>query len=75
VWVKLLAEERKHLQDVVRDCIRAGIEERRVRIAEDQGKLIATVIRGILADLGVADRPEVGQVVGRHLRLAAVGAA
>lgn len=69
VWVVLYQEERKHLANVARDCIRAGIEERRVQLAEEQGRLLARVIRGILDDLGVSDRPEVPRVVRKHLAL------
>ncbi len=71
VWVKLYQAERKHFADVAKTCIQAGIEERRVRIAEEQGRLIAQVIRGILNDLDVADRPEVPDIVRKHLTLAA----
>jgi hypothetical protein len=52
-------------------CIDAGIAERQVRIAEQQGQLLAQVIRGILTDLGVADRPEAPAVVRKHLTLIA----
>lgn len=71
VWIRLYQEERRHLSLVAQACIKAGIEERRVRIAEAQGQLIATVIRGILMDLGVHSRPEVPTIVRRHLALAA----
>lgn len=50
-------------------CIDAGVAERQVRIAEQQGALLAQVIRGILTDLGVQDRPEVPAIVRRHLTL------
>lgn len=69
VWVELLQRERKHLLDVAKTCISVGIEERRVRLAEQQGALLAQAIKGILMDLGVADRPEVPDVVRRHLTL------
>ena len=36
VWVRLYQEERKHLANVARDCIKAGIEERRVTLAEQR---------------------------------------
>lgn len=51
-------------------CVDAGVEERRVRIAEEQGQLLAEVIRAILTDLGhdVA-APEVRTTVRRHLLL------
>jgi len=67
VWVRLYREERRHLADVAKTCIAVGIEERRVRIAEDQGRLLAEVIRGVLTDLGVADLPETPEVVRQHL--------
>lgn len=67
VWLRLYQEERKHLAKVARDCIAAGIEERRVEIAESQGMLIARAIQGILKALGVADDPRAPKVVRQHL--------
>jgi hypothetical protein len=67
-WV-MFQHERKHLLDVGKTCIAAGIEERRVRLAEQQGELIAAAIRGILKDLGVADDERAPGVVRRHLQL------
>jgi hypothetical protein len=55
------------LVDYSKVAIAAGIEERRVKLAEQQGALLAQAIRGILAELGVGDRPEVPAVVRRHL--------
>jgi hypothetical protein len=52
-------------------CIDAGVAERQVQLAEKQGAMLALAIKGILADLGVADRPEVPGVVRRHLTLVA----
>lgn len=69
VWVELYHRERKHFAEIAKTCISVGIEERRVRIAEQQGQLIAQVIRGVLTDLGVIDRPETPSVVRRHLTL------
>ncbi len=59
--------ERRHGLDVYRTAIGAGIEERRVRVAEQTGALIAQVINGVLEDLGIADRPEVPGIVRKHL--------
>lgn len=50
-WVKLWQDERKHLVDVAATCGRAGIEERRVQLAEDQGRMLAGVITRILAGM------------------------
>lgn len=69
IWLKLYMEERKHLIKIATSCIAAGIEERRVQLAEQQGELMARVIKGILEDLGVADDPKAGKVVRKHLTL------
>jgi hypothetical protein len=72
VWVVLYREERKHLVDVCATAIKIGIEERRVRLAERQGALLADVIRRLLEDpeLALSARQrEVGHAVAsRHLR-------
>lgn len=67
VWLELYHRERQHLTNVCKACITAGIDERRVRIAEQQGELIAQVIRGVLTDLGVADHPDAPAAVRKHL--------
>ncbi|MEV7034625.1 HGGxSTG domain-containing protein [Streptomyces sp. NPDC093272] len=70
VWLKLYQAERAHLVKVCSEALRAGIEERRVKLAESQGALVAHAIRAILADLGLSDEQQarVTEVVPRHLR-------
>lgn len=70
VWLELYYRERKHLVDVTKAAISAGIEERRVRLAEQQGALVAQVIRSILSDLSLTADQEarVSEIVPRHLR-------
>lgn len=70
VWLRLYQQERAHLVKVCEAAIRAGIEERRVRLAESQGALVAEVIRKILGDLQLTPGQQalVSQVVPRHLR-------
>jgi hypothetical protein len=70
VWLKLYQAERTHLVKVSAEAIRCGIEERRVKLAESQGALVAGVIRAILGDLNLsADQQAlVSEVVPRHLR-------
>lgn len=77
IWYVLYTKERDHLVVVCAAALRAGVEERRVRLAESQGELVAQVIRAILADLGLTDAQQalVGEVVPRHLRLLAGGPA
>lgn len=52
-------------------ALKAGIEERRVRVAEQQGMLLAQAVQGILRELGVDQRPEVAGIVRKHLTLVA----
>lgn len=69
VWVDLYSRERAHLARVCKAAVDAGVQERQVRLAEQQGRLLATVIEGVLTDLGVDDHPGVGAVVRKHLEL------
>lgn len=71
--LELYYRERKHYLDVCKSAIAAGIEERRVRLAESQGALLAEVIKAILDDLGLTPEQsaKVPEVVPRHLRAVA----
>lgn len=69
VWVTMYQAERAHLVKVSAEAIKCGIEERRVKLAESQGLLLAQAVRAILEELGVANLPQTPEVVGRHLRL------
>lgn len=71
VWLTMYRAERVHLAKIAKSCIDVGIEERRVRLAEEQGALLARVINGILSDLGVADDERTPAVVRKHLQLVA----
>lgn len=51
-WVELYQSERTHLVKVARDCVSAGVEERQVRIAEEQAHQFVDVIRGVVSALG-----------------------
>jgi hypothetical protein len=73
MWVELYFRERKHLVEVTKAAISAGIEERRVRLAEAQGAVVAEVIRRILdrLDLSAVQSKLVPLVVPEELRRAA----
>jgi hypothetical protein len=64
VWVKLYQDERRHLAAVCRDALAAGIAERQVRLAEQQGSLLAGVIgrvaQRLLEAIVVMMRADVG---------------
>lgn len=76
VWVELWQKERLHLVRVAKEAIAAGIEERKVRLAEQQGALLAGAIRAILGDLDLTpeQQAKVPTVVPRHLRAVATAA-
>lgn len=70
IWLKLYAQERTHLVKVCSEAIKAGIDERLVRVAEQQGSLVAQAIRAILGDLNLSPEQQamVPTIVPRHLR-------
>lgn len=70
VWADLLGQWQDRLVRVCKDAITAGIEERRVRIAEQQGALVADVIRKILdrLELSPEQATRAGEVVPVELR-------
>ena len=68
IWYELYARERTHLIKVCDAAIRAGVEERRVRLAEQQGDLLALAIRRILEAFGLGDDPRVATIVPGVLR-------
>lgn len=70
VWLALLNDERDRLTARCVAALKAGIEERRVQLAEQQGQLLVQVIHGILGDLRLtsAQQKLVATVVPRHLR-------
>lgn len=88
IWYALYQAERKHHVAVCSAALRAGVEERKVRLAESQGDLVVAVIRRILDGLltallsaGLADTQlttvwttAVADVVPRELRAIAGGA-
>ena len=70
VWYQLYMTERDHLVKVSAAALRAGIEERRIKMAEDQGNLVAAVLQRILAALNLSPEQwaEVPTIVPRELR-------
>ena len=68
IWYELYARERTHLIKVCDAAIRAGVEERRVRLAEQQGDLLALAIRQILDAFGLSGDPRVATIVPGVLR-------
>ncbi len=71
IWIVVRQQAMDRLVNYSFAALKAGIEERRVRIAEQQGMLLAQAIQGILRELGVDQRPEVAGIVRKHLTLVA----
>lgn len=66
---KLEGDERDRCARFAKLALDAGIAERQVALAEAFGAGIASVVRAVLSDLGVAvDEPAVLPVVARRLR-------
>lgn len=70
IWLQLYNEERDRLVRVAATAIRAGIEERRVELAEQQGQAFVSVIRNILNRLALSPDQQalVSTVVPEELR-------
>ena len=73
VWLQLYQAERAHLVKVCSEAIKCGIEERRIQLAQEQGKIVVHLIRSILGDLQLtpAQQLRVPEIVPRHLQLLA----
>jgi hypothetical protein len=71
IWIVVRQQAMDRLVNFSFAALKAGIEERRVRVAEQQGMLLAQAVQGILKELGVDQRPEVAGIVRRHLTLVA----
>lgn len=59
IWYTLYAAERDRLVKVASEALKAGVEERRVRLAESQGQLVGGLVQrvlGALFDRLVAER-------------------
>ncbi len=67
---RMLTDAQDRLAKYAAAALRAGVEERRVRLAEDQGALVAGVIRRILERLDLLEWQQelVGTVVPEELR-------
>lgn len=70
VWYDLYMRERQHLATITARAVQAGIEERRVKIAEQQGELVAVALNRILGALALTPPQweQARQVIPRELR-------
>lgn len=72
-WLYLYREERGHLARVSKMCIDAGVAQRLVTLAEDQGRILATAIRAVLNALALTPEQsaKIPQIVPPILRAVA----
>lgn len=68
---RMLTDAQERLAKFATAALRAGVDERRVKLAEDQGMLVAQVIRAVLdqLDLSPEQAAKVPEVVPAQLRL------
>jgi hypothetical protein len=71
IWIVARRQAMDRLVQYSGVAIKAGIDERRVKLAESQGQMLVQVIRGVLEKLGVLNRPEVPGIVREQLTLVA----
>jgi hypothetical protein len=71
VFLELYGQWSERLARFVKLSIDVGLDERRVRIEEQQAEVIAEVFNLMLADLGLADDPRARASLARHLRAVA----
>jgi hypothetical protein len=71
----MLVQAQDKLADYATAALKAGVEERRVRLAENQGALVAQAIRQVLDQLNLTPTQQelVPTVVPAALRLIAGG--
>lgn len=70
IWLKLYNDERDRLVRVSEKAMRAGLDERMVKLAETQGRMVAEVIRAILGELDLTPEQQrkAMEAAPRHLR-------
>ena len=70
VAVKMLQDASNRLEKYAASALKAGVDERKVQLAEQQGVLVALVLRRIFdrLDLSTAQEALIGEVVPQELR-------
>jgi len=74
IYIATFERAQERAARLLMDFVRLGIEERLARVTELQGRAIASVLLGALADLGLGERAEEATAaVGRRLELVTGG--
>jgi hypothetical protein len=70
-YVRLLADERRHLTRVATECMNARIDERLLRLSELHAGLLAKAMQGLLTAAGLNEHPPAREWVREQLQLVA----
>ena len=72
IWYAMYCEASEKLERLCIEAIKVGLDERRVRIAEQQADVWVRLIDGVLVELGHnPNDPQTAEIVARHLELVA----
>jgi hypothetical protein len=70
IWILARRDAMDRLVTYAATALKAGVEERKVKVAERAGEMMADLIRGVLTDLGIPlEDPKTREIVVRRLRL------
>jgi len=67
LWLRVRQEAMDRQAKYAKMALDAGIDERLVRVEEQQGQIINVMLQGIFADLGLTGDPRLPMVVRKHL--------
>jgi hypothetical protein len=67
-WVRLLNVNREHLRKLGQIWVSAGLDVKRIAIAEREVDLLEQALNGILSEAGVnPNSPEIRKIIFKHL--------
>lgn len=69
VWYRMWMNERDRLTKVATECAKAGVEERRVSIVEENARQMSQLIRAVLHELQIPIDEHVSGIVRNQLAL------
>jgi len=70
IWIQMLDQWTEKHSRLLVEALKLKLDERRVKLAEQQGEAIIRVLDGVLAELGHDPSDvETAKIVARHLRL------
>lgn len=69
-WFVLWRESRRELDRLCLEAVKVGLEERRVRLAEQEADIVIALVDGLLEDFGIdPNDPRTAEIVERRLQL------